>query len=144
MTLRPMRSVGETILRTHGRAAHGVDCMMPTRHVPAMIFALVTLATCAAREAPSPEIRVDEFHPPPPPGFSITHSIMCACTACSPRSCCRGASSDQESACVTHDAGVECSMNLESCTPRCARFTWRVPASKSCDERRPQACCEGS
>jgi len=105
-------------------------------------LAALALGACSAGPAQARPPSGD-YHPPPLPGFSITHTKLCGCTVCSPASCC-GGGGDEEASCSDTDAGTVCGLAVVSCTPRCGRFSWRVRTSMDCDAKRPPSCCPES
>ena len=103
---------------------------------------------CASEPGPSPPAAwVGTFHPPGPPGGSITNTQQCECRACEPASCCRAEQTES-----SHDAAAECNssytfsekcgIKVQTCTPRCYSHVWRVGKLESCAVSRPLVCCE--
>jgi len=81
--------------------------------------------------------------PPPKPGESITHTIMCSCKACEPRSCCRELEQDQPELedCSDGYDFSKCEMAVSSCDSRCFQHRWRTRVETGCEASRPDRCC---
>jgi hypothetical protein len=82
------------------------------------------------------------LRPPPKPGESITHTMMCRCQACEPTSCCRELDQEQPADdCADGTDFSKCGMQISSCESRCFEHTWRVRVEVGCDAQRPPECC---
>lgn len=109
----------------------------------AIVLSLWLLACTAA----GPETAAGpRLAPPPRPGSSITHTQMCACTACPVARCCAGETEEPEArACGdSYDFSSACGLAVQSCTGRCFQKVWRVRLDQSCEDKRPEECCAGS
>ena len=116
---------------------------------------LVTLLVLAANgngcsapaQSSAPLFGSGVFHPPPKPGDSIAHSLMCECKTCDPSDCCNGPDDDAPKAqCAdSYDftSNDSCGgLSIKSCSTRCTRQIWRVPSGRACADLRPASCCE--
>jgi hypothetical protein len=114
---------------------------VPRRALICLLLLMLALA-CAATPETSAAPRAK---PPPRPGSSITHSQMCACTACPVARCCRGETNEPESATCrdSYDFSGSCGMAVQSCTGRCYQKVWRVRLDQACEQKRPAECCAG-
>jgi hypothetical protein len=71
-------------------AAHSVKW-----HTLVMVTSLALSAGCSGPPVRNgPLFGTGVFHPPPKPGDSISHTLMCECKACEPSSCCDGPEDD--------------------------------------------------
>ena len=118
---------------------------MPGSRVSLVLVSLVLIAACSAGGESAPKIPAT-YHPPPPPGTSITQSRMCTCRACSKPACCGGAEEPgaaEGKRCEGYDFGAEgCELSVGSCNSRCYEEIWRVPRGQDCADKRPSICCE--
>lgn len=123
----------------------------------AWMAALGLLLSACASSASSSSAPIDWGRPPPSrPGSSITHTQLCACTACSERACCRGPDETQaecdaasapetlegEDPVVDFSGAEDCGVEVRSCSTSCTRKVWRVPSTEGCEHGRPADCCE--
>jgi hypothetical protein len=117
--------------------------------------ALALVVSCAgtgctneAAPSPPPQAWTGFFHPPGPPGGSITNTKQCECRACDPESCCSAEKTEG-----VGETGAECKsdgytfadgcgITIRTCTPRCYSHVWRVGNRESCSSSRPLVCCE--
>ena len=106
----------------------------------------VALGVGCASSEPQPIVNFGR-KPPPKPGSSITHSVMCSCTVCEPTSCCEGpGDAPDESTCGdSHDftQSENCGIAIRSCAGRCGPKRWRVAKTEACEARMPKECCSG-
>lgn len=87
------------------------------------------------------------FHPPGPPGGSITNTRQCECRACEPESCCRAEHAESSDPpppeCnSSYEFSEKCGIQVQTCTPRCYLHVWRIAKQESCAASRPLVCCE--
>jgi hypothetical protein len=87
------------------------------------------------------------FHPPGPPGSSITATQQCECRACDPESCCRADRTESVQAATadcnsSYEFSEKCGIQVQTCTPRCYSHVWRIGKRESCAASRPLVCCE--
>lgn len=108
----------------------------------------VGLGACAAdAQSPPPAAWVGTFHPPGPPGSSITGTQQCECRACDPASCCHAeqteTSAEPGPECNdSYTFSEKCGIQVQTCTPRCYSHVWRIGKRESCAASRPLVCCE--
>jgi hypothetical protein len=120
--------------------------------VPRLAFSLlavvVALLGCASdAQSPPPAAWIGTFHPPGPPGGSITNTQQCECRACDPASCCRAEQTESSREAAPECNGSytfsdKCGIQVQTCTPRCYSHVWRVGKRESCAASRPLVCCE--
>ena len=103
------------------------------------LWLCLLLVACAS----GPEGTGPRPKPPPKPGSSITHTQMCACTACPVARCCSGETDEAEARTCkdSYDFSGACGMAVSSCVGRCYQKVWRVGLSEACDGTRPAECC---
>jgi len=96
--------------------------------------------------SPPAELVTTRRHPPPKPGESITHTMMCSCTKCEPAHCCRELEQDQpemQKNCADGYDFSKCEMAVSSCDSRCFQHRWRTRVEVGCEASRPDLCCHG-
>ena len=114
----------------------------------ALLAALSTACGAPAHDT-GPLFGTGVFHPPPKPGDSIAHSLMCECMTCDPAACCEGPDYEeapQASCADSYDFTSQEScggLSVKSCSSRCTRQIWRVPSGQACTDKRPASCCGG-
>jgi hypothetical protein len=90
------------------------------------------------------------FHPPPKPGDSISHTLMCECKSCNPRDCCDGPEDEPATESLPNSCAESYDFSapgcaapaIRSCASRCTRQVWRVHSGEDCAAKRPPSCCE--
>jgi hypothetical protein len=131
---------------TQAPAASRVTSSGALARATTAVISVLLIAACSA--GPEPRLETPAFyHPPPPPGASISDGSMCRCRACSLASCCGGArepgAGDPPQRCEGYDFGAAgCELAVESCSARCYEETWRVRGAETCADKRPAVCCE--
>jgi hypothetical protein len=111
----------------------------------AALATLLSLPSCGPKTASGPSGSGKPRRPPPKPGESITHTIMCSCKVCEPDSCCRELEQEQPGiaeGCADGYDFSKCEMAVSSCDSRCFQHRWRTRVDKGCAASRPKTCCD--
>lgn len=115
---------------------------------PLGLAALLFASGCSADVKPAPAPAWSgTFHPPGPPGGSITNTQKCECRACDPASCCHAEQTESTEAAGedcngSYTFSESCGIKVQTCTPRCYVHVWRIGKRESCRDSRPLVCCE--
>ncbi|MBI4701401.1 MAG: hypothetical protein HY744_09615 [Deltaproteobacteria bacterium] len=104
----------------------------------------IALGCAGTGPEPAPSRPAGLRRPPPKPGESITHTIMCTCKSCEPASCCQWKDERGEDAAGCSD-GYDFSkcegLQVQSCASRCFEHRWRIRVEEACEATRPRQCC---
>jgi hypothetical protein len=119
----------------------------------ALLLALLLAAGCspaAPTQAGGADVAIDGEpgqlrRAPPKPGESITHTQMCSCKVCEPKSCCTELEQDapEMQQCADGYDFSKCQMEVSSCDTRCFQHRWRTHVEIGCAGSRPDTCCHG-
>ncbi len=111
------------------------------------LLLVAAVPACQGPQVPNGAIQFyGNGRPPPKPGESISHTMMCTCTHCEPTDCCRELEQEQQDTekCADGYDFSKCELAVNSCQSRCFQHRWRTRIETGCEKERPEECCHAT